>query len=265
MLSSLLFQDAVNNAANTLDSVYNIFKFISIAALAASVGNLLFMFLRLATTKDLKAKYDFINENEIKYLWRSSLLLIISAAFIVNTLFLNIEILWVGVRLFTTVMLGLIVGVTLFNILKFYYPFFIEKRLKKLRYTPRVSAKSGLPMVLLSEEEEDAYLDEGMQAEENAFSVDYDVWYCKTSGDVKIEKYLGHLHAEQCSSCNYQTLRIIKEEIVEKPSAEKDGLLMKYYKCSYCGHKVKKEQHLKLSSNLKVQNSAPVAYENTSA
>ena len=30
-------------------------------------------------------------------------------------------------------------------------------------------------MKLLSEEEEDAYLDEGMQAEENVFSVDYDI------------------------------------------------------------------------------------------
>jgi len=219
--------------------------------LVASVANLLFLLFRLFTAKDLKSSYDFINESEIKYLWTSSLLLIISASLIVNTLFPNGELFWIGVRLFLTVMMALIVGVAIFNILKFYYPFFIEKRLKKLRFTPRISSKSGLPMVLLSEDEEDSYLDEGMQAEENAFSVDYDVWMCKTSGDVRIEKYLGHLHAEQCNSCNYQTLKIVKEEIVEKPTAEKDGLLIKYYKCTYCGHKVKKDQHLKLSSNLK--------------
>ena len=72
-------------------------------------------------------------------------------------------------------MFAVILGVIVQNILKFYYPFFIEKRLKKLRYTPRTSP-DGRKMKLLSEEEEDVYLDEGMQAEEDAFSVDYDVW-----------------------------------------------------------------------------------------
>ena len=37
-------------------------------------------------------------------------------------------------------------------------------------------------MKLLSEEEEDAYLDEGQQAEENVFSVDYDVWIDEETG-----------------------------------------------------------------------------------
>ena len=247
MLSVLLFQAPQSN--NALENIYFVFKILSVIALVASVANLIFLITKLAITKDYKDKYDFINKYEIKYLWRSSLLLIISASLVVNTLFQNIEPLWIGVRAFTTIMLALIIGVTIFNILKFYYPFFIEKRLKKLRYTPRIS-KAGNQMTLLSEEEEDSYLDEGMQAEENAFSVDYDVWYDKASGEVKIEKYIGHLHAEECPNCKYQTFKIVKEEIVEKPSAEKDGLLMKYYKCGYCNHKGKKEQHLKLSTNL---------------
>ena len=49
-------------------------------------------------------------------------------------------------------------------------------------------------MKLLSEEE-DVYLDEGMQAEENAYSVDYDVWIDEKTGFTKIEKYNGRLHA----------------------------------------------------------------------
>ena len=44
-------------------------------------------------------------------------------------------------------------------------------------------------MKLLSEDEEDVYLDEGMQAEENVFSVDYDVWIDEESGYTKIEKH----------------------------------------------------------------------------
>jgi hypothetical protein len=147
-------------------------------------------------------------------------------------------------------MFGLILGLSVFNILKFYYPFFIEKRLKKLRFKPRISQKSGKEMILLSEEEEDAYLDEGMQMEENLYSIDYDVWYCKESGDVFIEKYIGHLHAEKCPSCDYQTYRIVKEEIVEKPSADRDGVIAKHFKCSYCNHRSVKEQPLKLSGTL---------------
>jgi hypothetical protein len=249
MLGNLLQVGLMDS--ETLKVVYTAFSILSMVFLVAACGILFFLLTKLIAIRDPKEKYDFINENEIKYLRWASFALIVSAALIVNTLFPNTEGFWIGVRIFVTVMLSLIVGVTIHSILKFYYPFFIEKRLKKLRYTPRVSSKSGLPMVLLGEEEEDAYLDEGMQAEENAYSVDYDVWICKQSGDVKIEKYMGHLHAEQCNSCNYQTLRIVKEEIVEKPSAEKDGLLMKYYKCSYCGHKVKKQQHLKLSTQVK--------------
>jgi len=95
-------------------------------------------------------------------------------------------------------------------------------------------------MKLLSEEEEDVYLDEGMQAEENVFSVDYDVWIDEESGYTKIEKYAGHLHALQCPECNYQTLKVVKEEILESPTETEEGELMKFYKCDYCGFKERK-------------------------
>ncbi|HYG37090.1 MAG TPA: hypothetical protein VD908_00660 [Cytophagales bacterium] len=252
MTNILLFQfvEVEEGLTETAKSVYSIFKLISFIALSASVVNLVILMGILLFTKNPKTKYDFINKHEIPFLWRSSLLLIISAAFIINTLFVNIQPVWIGVRVFVTIMMGLIFGLSIFNILKFYYPFYIEKRLKKLRFKRRISAKSGKPMTLLSEEEEDAYLDEGMQVEENIFSMDYDVWYCNESGDVYIEKYFGHLTAEKCPSCDYQTYKIIKEEIVEKPSMERDGVIGKHYKCSYCGHRSIKEQPLKLSGRL---------------
>ena len=45
-------------------------------------------------------------------------------------------------------------------------------------------------MKFVKEEEEDAYLDEGQQAEENVFSVDYDVWIDQETGYThrKIQK-----------------------------------------------------------------------------
>ena len=56
---------------------------------------------------------------------------------------------------------------------------------------------------LLSEDEEDVHLKEGMQAEENVFSIDYDVWIDEKSAEIKIEQYQGHLIALQCGNCGF--------------------------------------------------------------
>jgi hypothetical protein len=177
--------------------------------------------------------------HEINLLWYGFLLVLVGLTLYANTLQSGTTWLWFFVWLFVSVMLSMIIGVVVQNLLKFYYPFFIEKRLKKLRFTPRISP-DGRKMKLLSEEEEDVYLDEGMQAEENAFSVDYDVWMDEVSGFTKIEKYNGRLHALQCAECNYQTLRVDREEIIQPATETDDGELMKYFSCTYCGHKEKK-------------------------
>jgi hypothetical protein len=61
-------------------------------------------------------------------------------------------------------------------ILEYYYPTRLDKKLKKWRYMPRTNPKNGNKMRVLSEEEEDVHMDPGMIAEENVFSIDYDVW-----------------------------------------------------------------------------------------
>lgn len=204
---------------------------------------------RLSSVRDNKDKYDFINRHEINWLWITSIFLIIGACFYANTGIVEINNLWIFVRGFVTFAMGMIVGLVIQNLLKFYYPFFIEKRLRELRYKPRISP-DGRQMKLLSEDEEDAYLDEGMQAEENVFSVDYDVWKDEVSGYTKIEKYSGHLHAVQCPECNYQTLKVVQEEVIQTPTATEDGQLEKHYKCGYCGHKFRKTVHLKYSNKI---------------
>jgi DNA-directed RNA polymerase subunit RPC12/RpoP len=156
-------------------------------------------------------------------------------------------------------MMGILVAMIIQNLLKFYYPFFIERRLKVLRYQPRISPKSGKPMKLLSEEEEDAHLDEGMIAEENVYSVDYDVWLDEETGFKQIEKYAGHLHAIQCPECNYQTFKVTREEIIRQPTATEEGELMKHYLCGYCGYKARKTVTLKQSAKLEESSTAATA------
>jgi len=228
-------------------------QMVSYALLAISLGFVLYHYITLAITKDPKKKYDFINRQEINNLWYASVFILFAVGIYVNTLVIEGELLWVAVRAFVTIMMGLIVGVIISNLLKFYYPFYVEKRLKRLRYQPRISPKSGKPMKLLSEDEEDVYLDEGMQAEENVFSVDYDVWIDEETGYTQIEKYSGHLIALQCPECNYQTLKVVKEEILESPSSAHEGELMKFYKCDYCGYKERRA--FRIAKIKEIQNS----------
>ena len=238
------------NTLPSYDSWNTLAANIAMACWAIGLLVALGYFVKLLTTSDSKAKYDFINLYEIKLLWTASLIMIIGACFFANANIVELNALWIFVRVFTTVMMGMIVALIVQNLLKFYYPFFIEKRLKVLRYKPRLSPKTGKPMKLLSEEEEDAYLDEGMQAEENLFSMDYDVWKDDETGYIKIEKYSGHLHAIQCPECNYQTFKVVREEILKEPTSTSEGELMKHYACGYCGHKAKKTVTLKMSSKL---------------
>ena len=213
-----------------------------LATAVAGIGVLILIghYLKLISTRDYKTRYNYINMHEINMLWNSALLIIIGGTLYFNTTaFGESTWVWFFVKIFMSSMFAIILGVVIQNVLKFYYPFFIEKRLKKLRYAPRTSP-DGIKMKLLSEEEEDVYLDEGMRAEEDALSVDYDVWIDHESGFTKIEKYDGRLHALQCSNCNYQTLKIDREEIIQTVSETEDGELMKYYVCGYCQHKERK-------------------------
>jgi len=212
-------------------------KIIALISLGLAVISFLRYWLKYATSKEPKVKYDLINQKEITTLKTSSVFLIIALAFVANSFIDEIGAAWMVIRTFVTLCLSVIIGVIISNMLKFYYPFYVEKRLKKLRYMPRISPKTGKAMKLLSEEEEDVYLDEGMQAEENVFSIDYDVWVDEETGFTKIEKYSGHLHALQCPECNYQTFKVDKEQVLKQPTEMDEGELMKYFECTYCGHK----------------------------
>jgi hypothetical protein len=231
---------------------------IAFALWAVAILVVLLHLIRLSITGDAKSKYDFIITSEIRSLWIASIILIVGCCFIANSNITELTPLWIFVRGFTTFAMGMIVALIVQNLLKFYYPFFIEKRLKVLRYKPRVSPKTGKAMKLLSEEEEDAYLDEGMQAEENVFSIDYDVWKDEETGYVKIEKYSGHLHALRCPECNYQTFKVVREEILKAPSPTEEGELMKHFQCGYCGYKAKKSVTLRMSQKWEESSTATV-------
>jgi hypothetical protein len=192
---------------------------------------------KVASIKDFKEKYDFLSTKEIRNYKMVFLCLGISALLFINIYGIGKvgEIgLWFFVRLFISIAGGTLVTYVAFLILDYYYPTLLDKKLKKWRYIARTNPKTGNKMRLLGEEEEDVHLEEGMQAEESVFSIDYDVWIDEKSGDIKIDKYPGHLQVSKCNSCGFFTMKVVKEEITQQPSPEQQGELIKHYQCHYC-------------------------------
>lgn len=208
------------------------------AAVALAIAVILFILhkVKVGAIKSLKGKYDYIRLNQIKnyqFLYFAFAGAIFFFGNTVGTEFVAKSLIYIFVRLFISLCVAVLFGYVIFLILKFYYPAKMEKHLRRLRYAPRYS-KEGNEMKLLSEDEEDVHLDEGMQAEENVFSVDYDVWVDDSTGEVHIEKYSGYLEALECGSCGFQTLTLQSEEIIKTATETEEGELIKHHKCTYC-------------------------------
>ncbi len=233
---------------------YMIYGGIACIVLAAII--LLYHEFRIMMIKDYKQKYDYVNTHEIQYFWYAFIAVIIAGFFFFNTVATEkIEhrgMLWFYVRLFITISFAIIAYFVFYSMVRIYYPRSVEKRLRKLRNTPRVSPE-GNTMRKLSETEEDAHLDASQIAEEASgiHSVDYDVWIDDKTGFKIVEKYMNYQHAEECPNCGFYTMRIDIEEVEKAPTNNETGLLAKHYKCSYCSHREIKEAVLAaLSSNV---------------
>ncbi len=193
--------------------------------------------MRVSVISDLKEKHDFINRSEVRWYKWFYYFLGAAAAFAVNLYGQenNAGIgVWFIVRLFISICAATLIGYVASLVLEYYYPTVLNFKLRRLRYTPRVNPKTGSKMRLLSEDEEDVHLDEGMQAEESLFSIDYNVWVDEQTGEVKIEKYQGHLVALQCNNCGFYTMKVKREEVVERNEDGSPRELLKHFQCAYC-------------------------------
>lgn len=209
----------------------------------------LIYFILLMTSGRRTKKHAFASANEIPYLSKSSYMISAGVSFIA---FYSI-ITWIGRAEvyhifgagFFSFIIAFAVGYAFWAVFKYYYPFVLEKRLNNIRFRS-MRSKSGNKMRLLNEEEEDEYMTEAMIEEEDANIADYDIWLDEKTNEKIIEKYDMHFHALVCDNCNFRTLRDVKEEVIKEPTATEEGLMIKEYKCTYCGHKKVKE--LKVAS-----------------
>jgi hypothetical protein len=208
----------------------------AIAMVTLAITIFLIYHFKVSMIRNLKDKHDFVNASEIKWYKWAFIALGIAAAMAIN-LYGKDEIGGPGVSFFVRLFFS-IAGATLIIyiaklVLDFYYPTRLNLKLRRFRYTPRTSSTGG-KMKLLSEDEEDVHLNEGMQAEENVFSIDYDVWVDEKTSEIKIEKYQGHLISLQCHNCGFYTMRVQREEIIETDEDGSPKELLKHYQCTYC-------------------------------
>jgi len=212
---------------------------------------------KVASLKTYKEKYDYISKNESSRLFMVQLAFAAALLFFINYLEWETvarDYVWFIIRMAVAIAIAFLHAYVAKLLLKFFWPSQTYKKLRRLRYTPRINPETGNKMKLLSEDEEDVYLDEGMQAEEDVFSVDYDVWIDEETGTTKIEKYDGRLTAEECDRCGFRTLKLESEKITKPASGTEEGELEKEFKCGYCGRV--KRRTVKISTTMEKDASA---------
>lgn len=230
-----------------LDIWHVVMWYLFLAGLGLAVLMILIYQIRYWSAGGNKERFDLASQSEIKSFLSANYVLAAGIFFFLNTVYDETVVLspiWFFIRVFVSMCIATLHVYIAFLVFRYYYPGPLDKKLQKLRYAPRINPATGNKMNLLSEDEEDAYLDEGMQAEEDAFSVDYDVWIDPISGETRIEKYKGYLAALECDRCGFQTLKLQKEEILTQPTDYMDGEIEKEYKCTYCGRIKRKTMKL---------------------
>ncbi len=109
------------------------------------------------------------------------------------------------------------------------------------RRRPRRCPKCGTAMARLDEQADDAYLDQGQQAEERVRSVDYDVWLCPSCHETLTLPYRRWLSSyTECPRCKRRTLRSTSKTI-RAATTLSEGLSRVTMKCGNCDFAAEKE------------------------
>ncbi len=134
---------------------------------------------------------------------------------------------------------GLVFGA---KILAFIFPLpilffylYVSKQQCLLRRKPMTCACCGGTMRLLSEAEEDQYLNFKQQAEERVKSIDYDVWKCNVCDNYKVLPYEKMMTKFQvCPQCGAKTYSLISDRIISPATTLTVGHGEKVHECANC-------------------------------
>ena len=118
-------------------------------------------------------------------------------------------------------------------ILFFYW--YASKFYRSLRERPIKCDHCGGSMRLLSEAEEDQYLNFKQQAEERVKSIDYDVWKCNVCENYKVLPYEKLTTKYQlCPQCGAKTYSLVSDRIITPATSLTSGRGEKVHECANC-------------------------------
>ncbi|MFY0563027.1 TPM domain-containing protein [Archangium lansingense] len=106
-----------------------------------------------------------------------------------------------------------------------------------LRRRPRICERCAQPRQLLDEDRDDAHLDGGQQREERLGSVDYDVWWCLSCHDARVERYGAWLTSySKCPQCEYKT-KSETSTTLEPATYDHGGRVLVEVSCEHCSYR----------------------------
>lgn len=109
----------------------------------------------------------------------------------------------------------------------------------------KIVCHCGSEMELLSESQEDSFLDAIKQLEEKIGSRDYDVWLCKKCKNTIIYPYDKIFSVyDKCPSCGAKTYKKKYDSMVREPSVNHDGLMKIVFECKNCKYRDEKTKVL---------------------
>ncbi|MFM8450163.1 MAG: TPM domain-containing protein [Haliscomenobacter sp.] len=137
---------------------------------------------------------------------------------------------------------GLIFLIVIFPLSYSFLYIWIRRKLQVLRRMPRYSRKTGALMHLVSEQEEDAYLQKGQITEEEIGSADYDVWTTEAGDDLLILRYSKNGHKfSKCPQCKFTTYSLVSSTTLRSATRSSTGLRRESYACKNCHFTREKE------------------------
>lgn len=116
----------------------------------------------------------------------------------------------------------------------FFY-LYVNRLRRSLREKPLRCDHCGGTMRLLSEAEEDQYLDFKQQAEERVKSIDYDVWKCNVCDNYKVLAYEKMTtNYKVCPQCGAKTYSLVSDRIITPATSLTSGRGEKVHECANC-------------------------------
>lgn len=111
----------------------------------------------------------------------------------------------------------------------------LQHKRRAIRRKPMPCPHCGATMRLLSEKEEDRFLESGQIAEENVKSVDYDVWYCDKCQHTHILPYPSSTTRYKiCPQCGARTYKLDRDVVIVAATTAHEGSGQKIFKCKHC-------------------------------